>query len=1043
MTATATPTLPRELVLASAGTGKTFRISSRIIGLLAAGAPAEAILASTFTRKAAGEILDRVLARLADAALDPRAAAELAEHAALAAAPPADPTPAGWLGVLRALVADLHRLNVGTLDALFVRTATTFADAVSLPPGWTIADQPTAERVRSEALHAVLEGADPGELMELVRALEAADAGRSVHGAVLRRAEELLALHHAIDPSARDAWDGLAQIARSAPAGLDARRAALAGAFRATTPPANKDGSPKKLWAKALADAAAWLEAGDWGTLIDSTLCRNSRADGGSYDRVEIPAEVRALLDEACQLARFATARRLAAQGSAMGRLARHLADAAERTRREMGAFEFGDLTRLVGGPDALCRRPDLHYRMDARVRHLLLDEFQDTSLAQWEAMAPLMDGLAADGAAVVVADPKQSIYAWRGGEPLLVRHVGDQYALTRDELSRSWRSSQAVLDAVNRVCERIEANPVFGDDEVARAAAAEWREAFAEHTAARDLPGHVRVEVGPADDDTGARPLLCRRAAERVKALRDAAPGRTIGVLTRRNGTVARIMLELRTLGIHASEEGGNPLTDSPAVAAVLALLRMADHPGDRVARFHVASTPVGRVAGVEDFADDAAVRRAARRVRTRLLEHGYGRTLEELARDLAAECSARDRRRMAQLVELGRRYDARATLRATDFVRLVEAERVEDPTTADVRVMTVHQSKGLEFDIVVLPELDQPLVRGDSARALSYRPHPTARVTRVFPYAGEPMRALFPDLPELRLAAEQAAAARWRDALSGLYVALTRARHALHILVKPDGPKGMGTAKSGARLVRLALAADGPATEGAVLHESGDPRWFDTLPPLPAAAPTPAAGADPAIRLAPSAGRRTLPSVAPSALAAPDTDLRARLRLDDGDAERGALAHAWLEHVRWIDDAAPADDELRAIAARVCPELDSDAVEAQIARFRGWLEAPALRALLHRAPGATVEREARFLHRDGDRLMEGAIDRLVLVREGGRVVAASVVDFKTDTPDRAALYRPQLAAYRAAVAAGYGLPPEAVTCTLVFLDTATLIEV
>ncbi|MGD2124225.1 MAG: UvrD-helicase domain-containing protein, partial [Gemmatimonadota bacterium] len=56
---------PREMVLASAGSGKTYHLSSRLIGLLALGAKPEAVWASTFTRKAASEILERVLQRLA------------------------------------------------------------------------------------------------------------------------------------------------------------------------------------------------------------------------------------------------------------------------------------------------------------------------------------------------------------------------------------------------------------------------------------------------------------------------------------------------------------------------------------------------------------------------------------------------------------------------------------------------------------------------------------------------------------------------------------------------------------------------------------------------------------------------------------------------------------------------------------------------------------------------------------------------------------------------------------------------------------------
>ena len=75
------PALPREMVLASAGSGKTYHLSSRLIGLLANEVSPESIWASTFTRKAAAEILERVLLRLARGVLDEGAARELAKGA--------------------------------------------------------------------------------------------------------------------------------------------------------------------------------------------------------------------------------------------------------------------------------------------------------------------------------------------------------------------------------------------------------------------------------------------------------------------------------------------------------------------------------------------------------------------------------------------------------------------------------------------------------------------------------------------------------------------------------------------------------------------------------------------------------------------------------------------------------------------------------------------------------------------------------------------------------------------------------------------------
>lgn len=395
------------------------------------------------------------------------------------------------------------------------------------------------------------------------------------------------------------------------------------------------------------------------------------------------------------------------------------------------------------------------------------------------------------------------------------------------------------------------------------------------------------------------------------------------------------------------------------------------------------------------------------------------------------------------------------------------MEAERIEDPVAAGVRVMTVHQSKGLEFDIVVLPELDLGLASGGGGDPLSYRPHPAGRVTRVFPYVGEATRGLFPDVPELHAAAEQAAAARWRDALSGLYVALTRARHAVHVLVKPDGTDGKGrprvsTARTAARLVRCALGADGPAAEGETLFEIGDPRWYRAAGEDEAAHGPPresgngASATGPLVLRGSTRREKALGQVKPSALAGGSrVDLRSLLLLDRRAAEMGTLAHAWFEQIGWLEEGVPSDEELKRIAGKVTPALTGEQVDSLRLRFRTWLAAPEIRHLLSRnsyPAGATVEREVPFLHRADGRLVEGIIDRLVLLRERGRVVGAEILDYKTDAVSvgdasalqgKASHYRPQLDAYRAAVAAWYGLRAESIPARLLFLEAAAVVDV
>ncbi len=1059
--------LPRELVLASAGTGKTFRISSRIIGLLASGVAPDAIFASTFTRAAAGEILDRVLQRLARAALDEEEAAELSRHASLDEENPLRFSRDEWLRLLARVARELHRVNIGTLDSFFVRTATTFSDDVGLPPGWVIADSAMGDRVLTDALHSVLRTSDRGQLIELLRQLHGNEVRRSVHEVLKRRAEEFIAVHRTLDPDVADPWGSFDALSREAPTDLSTRIALLAARFRSADLP---DGiSQRGRWEKALQDIAKNIDARSWSEVVCTTLFRNSQKDG-KYYKTPIPDDILALIEEGFELARYDVARKLSVQSQAMGRLAADLADATERARRELGVYQFDDVTRIVGGPAPLCLRPDLHYRLDARVQHILLDEFQDTSLAQWEALEPLVDelfsGYAHERSAVVVADPKQSIYAWRGGEPLLVAHLNDRYDLARDSLSVSWRSSQVVLDTVNQVFDDIEDNPVFDDQPVGRAVARDWRQAFEPHRAAKEIPGYVRLSVGPEDEGRGEdRPQLCRRAAEMVAELRATAPGMSIGILTRRNATVARLMLELRALGIEASEEGGNPLTDSAAVTAVLALLRLADHPGNRIARYHVAGTPLGAVLGYTDFEDAAAARRLAVRIRRRLLEHGYGRTLSEIGAELEDVCGPRDRRRLAQLAELGFRYDPRATLRATDFIPVVEAERVRDSVAADVRVMTIHSSKGLEFDIVVLPELDAQLTKTPTG-TLTYRADRAGRVTRAFPYVKREVRELFDDIPELQVAAEQAAESGWRDGLSGLYVALTRARHALYMVVKPDSIDSNGKIRfskacTGARLVRAVLAPGEEARPGDILFENGDPLWYQMAERAKAAAasePSPhkarseTAGA---IALKPSDRERIVGQVAPSALAgASRVDLRWLLSLDTRRAERGTLVHAWFQQIGWLEDGVPSEEILREIAAAIAPGFSPAEVEELCEQLRGWLASTTIQQLLSRAsygPEATVESEVPFLHRADGRLVEGIIDRVVLLREKGQVVSAEIIDYKTDALDpgnveeiasRAAHYRPQMDAYRRAVASWYDLPPEQVRARLVFLEVGVVVD-
>jgi ATP-dependent exoDNAse (exonuclease V) beta subunit len=135
---------------------------------------------------------------------------------------------------------------------------------------------------------------------------------------------------------------------------------------------------------------------------------------------------------------------------------------------------------------------------------------------------------------------------------------------------------------------------------------------------------------------------------------------------------------------------------------------------------------------------------------------------------------------------------------------------------------------------------------------------------------------------------------------------------------------------------------------------------------------------------------------------------------------------------------------NDFRAMLAR--PAVRDCLSRGEYARTAPWAEDEAIRAeLAGYAPMLKALRERRFAVRDGNSILTGSVDRLVLVHRDSQLVAAEVLDFKTDqlSTDRPeqlaetiAGYRPQLAAYRQAVARFAGLPVERVFARLLFVE-------
>ena len=692
----------------------------------------------------------------------------------------------------------------------------------------------------------------------------------------------------------------------------------------------------------------------------------------------------------------------------------------------------------------------------------MLVDEFQDTSLQQWKALSPWVQEIngdeTTDRSLFFVGDVKQSLYGFRGGEPALLRKLPEELGVSDpDHLDCSWRCSPPVIEAVNTMFLATTDLPrLSGHSECGLET---WRESFHSHVAGvPDRPGHATVQTAAGDSQEEMEEETVRQVAEINKA----APWATIGVLVRgsKKQQVQRLVHGLRNNKDHpvfASEHGGNPLTDSPPVTVILSALLMADHPSDSAATFHVATSPLGEHLGLEwrgTSTDNAAV---AESIRRRLVRDGYANVISEWATVIVATATQRDRLRLWQLVEYAEATRGGETLRPSEFVAAIGKQPIADPASSQVQVMTIHKSKGLQFDAVVIGDTDTKLWLPPEFLKLS--PDPCQWPTRAGSYQPEEIDSLLPEYEEMR---SQSSARQVDEALCLLYVAMTRAKHALHIVLPPRPGAQTCHAKIDG-LVRECLKQDPVLNPSETIWsaKSGNASWYEEVAERAAESDVDLDASTTPRLTSPAGHTRGIPVASPSGFQG-GQKLVVRERFG-GDTEvamaRGTLVHAWLEDIQWLE-VPPTPEELVAAAPPLLPakEILSVAKETHARLCEGEI-----RELLTQPEGDHLVRcEQPFVVRvaagtelageeiDQETDLRGMIDRLVVSLDaGGSPHAAAVIDWKTDavSPDdletTVAEYAPQLAAYRLAASKLLGLEIDDVTASLALLSIGKVLDV
>ncbi len=536
------------VVRASAGTGKTYQLVVQYLRRLRREPHAARLLATTFTRKAAGEILERVLLRLAEAALDPEKCARLAGEIG-------DPTfeSVEGLTLLKQLGQQLHLVQISTLDSLYSRLATSATLDLGLPPGWQILDEQADAQLRQEAITRLLQAEPTSSVVRLSRMLAKGNTNRSVHRLLHNTINTFYNLYLA---TTKDAWEWFPP---ADPPLTDETLQSITSELR------NLDVSDKRF-RKAIEGDCQRLLLRDLEGFCGGGLTAKVLSGELTYYKKPIDEPILERYERLIRHMRSLLMLELTQQTQATYELLDRFHAVYSRLKHEARGVRFEDITLRLAAACADGTRQNWQSPHQQDVSHLLLDEFQDTSWAQWQVLRPLAQLVTGDGensSFFCVGDIKQAIYNWRGGMAELFDAIEEQLpGLRRQPLSESRRSAPVIIDTVNALFEGMSSHPNLGDD---MTSVQEWCRRFDVHTTAKtELSGYVSLVAVAEDEKPGEEkhtvPATIRHAAREVADIVGRCPGRTVGVLFRRNVGVRQMIAQRRSLGIDASEEGGNP---------------------------------------------------------------------------------------------------------------------------------------------------------------------------------------------------------------------------------------------------------------------------------------------------------------------------------------------------------------------------------------------------------------------------------------------------------------------------------------------------
>ncbi len=683
----------------------------------------------------------------------------------------------------------------------------------------------------------------------------------------------------------------------------------------------------------------------------------------------------------------------------------KELRSAINEVRSARNVMTFSDMNRLIELLVNNNPAPFIFERIGERYRHFLIDEFQDTSVVQWQNLLPLVDeSLAKAQYNLIVGDGKQAIYRWRNGD---VRQLQKMPQIVGRELTREMAQRQATLERTLK--EGFLADNWRSLDEVVTFNNRFFQKAqtYLDPTLASIYENSSQHQKGGAGGWVtaeaylgkvkGETPLIRMERIHRlIEENRDAGYRYSdMAILVRENkvsGAIARALLEL---GVPTVTDESLQLGQHPAPWAVMSLLSYLNDPSDMKSAawfmqcFHALRSP-GQAQPEADYeqliyyTDQAEGQRQKRVLQLEhfLVEtcqlHDFdtliGKPLFDVVTRIVNALGVAEKypAHTEALLQLAYSYQSEADEGITGFLQYWENEGVNKSITVPnaidgVRIITVHKSKGLEFPVVI--HLIGPPSKNSNSRLHTVE---IDDVTYGMPIAVVPLNKLENTTAHASWREERAR--QFLDDLNVVYVGMTRAARHLHVLLEcAKSEAGVGVydlAKVSAHIIDE--LAEASVHEGRI--QFGEPIFPDQWEETPE--------------------HETL--IVRSLRTEEVADrLKISVDRDHPDVTHGGLTpqafgselHALLARIRTTDD-------LNAIEKERCPwqRMNNDEWERLLNTARALVTHPKIAHWFDCDQISYTERE--FMLENGDSVRP---DRVVLRDE-----QYTVIDYKTGAPEK-----------------------------------------